>query len=129
MNMNRGGIWSEHQRGRLQSTEDVMSGVGLGVDSLEVVMKRTGPHGVECTYDCARCGRQTRMITPFPELAFYYTGQKVKGATPTNQGIVVAMRCRCRFVNRMLWSWAEVDQHVREAVRLRRLPGHLIQGR
>lgn len=116
-------IWSEHQKGRHRSTDDIMAGVGLGVDSLDTVVKSPTSQGVVCKFDCGRCGRQTAILTPWPEMACYFRGVKVKGASPTAQGLLVRIRCSsCRRVNRVLWSWPEVHQHVTEAVRLRRLP-------
>ena len=119
-------IWSEHAKGRGRSTEDIMSGVGLGADSLDVVQKRVIDPGVLCKFDCSHCGRQTALITTWPEIAAFFRGQKVKGSTATNQGVLTRIRCRCRRVNRMLWDWDEIQNYVMQAVRTRRLPPELI---
>lgn len=121
-----GHIWSEHAKGRSQSTNDIMSGVGLGAESLEVVTKDVGPNGVTCKFDCSHCGRQTALITVWPELVAFFRGQKVKGATPTQQGVLMRVRCPCRRVNRLLWGWDEVHNYVTQAVRLRQVPPHVL---
>lgn len=131
---NNKGIWSEHQKGRRRSAHDIMIGVDAGADALEIVEKRAGPQGVHATYDCAHCGKQTQFFTPWLEMACYYrgdpdprTGRPFKGTTATNQGVLVRLRGpRCNRINRVLWTWPEIDVLVREAVRLRRLPPNVL---
>ena len=133
--MSKGSPWSEHQPGRRGSPRDIMSGVNeSGAPALEIVDKRNVAGGVEATYDCGHCGRQTRIFTPWAEMAAYYrgdpdprTGRPIKGTASTNQGLLVRLRCeRCSRVNRILWEWPEIDSSVREAVRLRRLPPEVL---
>jgi hypothetical protein len=119
--------WSENQEGRHRGTEDIMLGVGLGVDSLDIVAAEALPHGARGVYDCSHCGRQTDFFTPWPEMACYYRGRPIKGTAPTNQGMFVRMRCpRCNRISKIIWPWTEVDSLVREAVRLRRLPPEVL---
>ncbi len=122
-------IWSEHAQGRSRSTEDIMTGVGLGADALDQVTKDVTGHGVMCKFDCSHCGRQTALLTTWPELASFFRGVKVKGSTATHQGLMQRIRCRCRRVNRLLWGWDEIHNFVTQAVRLRRLPPDVLNVR
>ena len=122
-----GQIWSEHVQGRGRSTDDIMSGVNMGADGLDQVSKQVSEHGVTCKFDCSHCGRQTALVTTWPELAAFFQGVKVKGSTPTNQGMLTRVRCRCRRINRMLWGWDEIHNYVTQAVRLRRLPPEVLR--
>ncbi|HEY5657327.1 MAG TPA: hypothetical protein VIY27_06020 [Myxococcota bacterium] len=127
-------VWSEHQQGRRQNSNDIMMGVNAGADALEVVDKRAADAGVEATFDCGHCGKQTRFFTPWLEMACYFrgdpdprTGRPFKGTSPTNQGMLVRLRgARCNRINKVLWAWPEVEELVREAVRLRRLPPQVL---
>ena len=67
-----GQIWSEHVQGRGRSTDDIMSGVNMGADGLDQVSKQVSEHGVTCKFDCSHCGRQTALVTTWPELAAFF---------------------------------------------------------
>lgn len=121
-----GGIFSEQYKGRRQSADDMLFGVDEGVDALQSVKVEPQPQCVKVLFDCGRCGRQTGLVYGYPEFLCYYTGIKVKGSQPTAQGMLVRVRCRCSQVNPLLFTWADVQQIVQDAVRQRRIPAHLV---
>lgn len=126
MNQKRS-AFMDNRKGRRQSADDMMAGVGLGVDGMDLLRKEIVGHGVLCTYDCARCGRQSKLMSNWPELLSFYRGQRVKGTTPTQQGVYMRVRCPCGRINRLVWGWDEILNYLRHAVRAGQLPPAALQ--
>lgn len=89
------------------SSEDVMS--GLGADEMDDVGMRVAPHGIECTFGCQNCGRQSKMLLEWPEILAVVQGRKVHGIEPLQRGVSILSPCKaCNSQRPMFMGWDEI---------------------
>ncbi len=101
-------IWLDEQQKGARPDELLM-------DS-DIVARTTG-EGLELTYCCNTCGRQTKCEVPWAELLAFKKGIKVGGTQATRQGVVIKSQCRCACVTPVLLSWDEIRNGVDMGVR------------
>lgn len=104
-------VWGESK----SQTDDMMQGVGEGheTDVADVVTRR----GVVLVCSCQHCGRQVKSVSPWVEIASYFTGIAVPGTKPSQAGIHLAMGCACGKATPMLIDWDDVRKYVDKGVR------------
>jgi len=130
MSNGRGAVWREQmvRNGRALGADDMLA--NLGAEQLEEVNTRPHRGGIESTHSCRHCGWQAKMITPWGEILAFFIGRKVKGTTPTNQGIVVRPVCgHCGKITPILIEWPEIKKWVESGVQAGRIPRNALAGR
>jgi hypothetical protein len=113
--MERQKIWTEDLGGAHLSGDDMLS--NLGFEDMHNVVESPGRHGVIMVGNCRRCGRQWKMAISWGEVQCFFIGQKVRGAVPTAQGVVIKYGCpACRKVTPVLCRWPEIRGYVDHGV-------------
>lgn len=104
-------VWGESK----SQTDDMMQGIGEGreEDVADLVTRR----GVVLVCSCNYCGRQVKSVSPWVEIASFYTGITVPGTKPSQGGIHVALGCACGKATPMLIDWDDVRKYVDKGVR------------
>lgn len=109
-------VWSEYHG----SADDSVQGLGSDggeTDIGSMAVKR----GVVHTGDCNYCGRQCKIVTPWPEVACFYLGQMMPAMEGriryVREGVMTVILCGCGKAARMIIDWDEVSSWVDRGVR------------
>ncbi len=104
-------VWGESRN----DTDDMLQGIGEGheLDVSDRVAKR----GIVLTASCQHCMRQWKSISPWVEIAAFYTGMAVPGTRPAREGVIIPMACACGRATPMIIDWDEIRKYVDMGVR------------
>lgn len=108
--MNRPKVWAEDISTDPRGDEMLAA---LGESERSHVVDEVSKRGVVCLGNCAKCGRQWKMVIPWGEIAAVFLGQTIVGTRATRQGVLFGVGCRCGTTpTPMRISWPEVKQYV-----------------
>lgn len=104
-------VWGEAR----DATDDMLQGLGEGhdLDVADSVTRR----GIVLVGSCQSCGRQWKSVSPWVEIAAFYTGMAVQGTRPSRQGMIVPMGCACGKTTPLILDWDDVRKYVDMGVR------------
>lgn len=107
-------IWAEDFAGSRLSGEDMLT--DLSIDEMDHVKSTAVKAGMLLMFNCVHCGRQTKEIVKWAEIACWVLGRPIQSCEGKKDGMHHYWACRCGRQNEMVHKWAEVKQYVDEGV-------------